>query len=158
MKHFTGRSCASMRLRHLCILHGTKDAEESQNRIQALNQMSGEIIDAAMAVHSALGPGLLESVYETCLCYELNKRGLNAQTQVPLPVHYDKLELDIGYRLDLIVNNSIIIELKAVEKLVPIHQAQLLTYLKLSGKPVGLLINFNTVHLRDGIKRMVHRL
>jgi len=135
-----------------------KDAEESKNHLLKLNQMSGEIIDAAMAVHSALGSGLLESVYETCLCYELNKRGVRTQTQVQLPVCYDSLELDAGYRLDLLVENCIIVELKAVEKILPIHQAQLLTYLKLSDKSLGLLINFNAVHLRDGIKRMVHRL
>jgi len=135
-----------------------KDAEESQNHLLKLNQMSGEIIDAAMAVHSALGPGLLESVYETCLCYELNKLGVRTQTQVQLPVCYDSLELDAGYRLDLLVENCIIVELKAVEKILPIHQAQLLTYLKLSDKPIGLLINFNSVHLKDSIKRMVHRL
>ncbi|MDQ6996146.1 MAG: GxxExxY protein [Mariprofundus sp.] len=144
MKHFTTED--------------TEDAEESQNQLQVLNQMSGKIIDAAMAVHTALGPGLLESVYEICLCYELNKRGLHTQTQVQLPVCYDSLKIDAGYRLDLLVENSIIVELKAVEKLLPIHQAQLLTYLKLSDKFIGLLINFNSVHLRDGIKRMVHRL
>jgi len=135
-----------------------KDAEESRNLIQTMNQISEIIINAAMAVHSALGPGLLESVYETCLCYELNKRGLHTQTQVQLPVCYDSLELDAGYRLDLVVENCIIVELKAVEKILPIHQAQLLTYLKLSDKSLGLLINFNSVHLRNGIKRMVHRL
>jgi len=135
-----------------------KDAEESRNLIQTMNQISEIIINAAMAVHSALGPGLLESVYETCLCYELNKRGLHTQTQVQLPVCYDSLELDAGYRLDLVVENCIIVELKAVEKILPIHQAQLLTYLKLSDKSLGLLINFNSVHLRNGIKKMVHRL
>jgi len=144
MKHFTAEDA--------------KDAEENKNHLLKLNQMSGEIIDAAMAVHSALGPGLLESVYETCLCYELNRRGVRTQTQVQLPVCYDSLELDAGYRLDLLVENCIIVELKAIEKILPIHQAQLLTYLELSDKSLGLLINFNAVHLRDGIKRMVHRL
>jgi len=144
MKHFTAEDA--------------EDAEECQNHTQALNQMSGKIIDAAMKVHSALGPGLLEHVYEICLCYELKKRGLHAQTQVQLPVCYDSIELDAGYRLDLLVENSVIVELKSVDKLLPIHQAQLLTYLKLSDKSIGLLINFNAVHLRDGIKRMVHRL
>jgi len=125
---------------------------------QGLNNISGEIIHAAMAVHSTLGPGLLESVYESCLCHELNKCGMATQTQLTLPVHYDGLELDTGYRIDILVENHVIIELKAVDKLLPIHQAQLLTYLKLSGKALGLLINFNTVHLRDGIKRMVNHL
>ena len=134
------------------------DSPQRALRTQRLNEISGEVIDAAMTVHSILGPGLLESVYETCLCHELNKRGMNVQTQVPLPVCYDSLELDAGFRLDLIVDRDVIIELKSVEKLLPIHQAQLLTYLRLSGKPLGLLINFNSVHLRDGIKRMVHKL
>jgi len=111
-----------------------------------------------MIVHSTLGPGLLESVYEVCLRHELEKLSLSVQAQLPLPVHYDDIELDAGFRIDLLVENEIIIELKSVEKLLPIHQAQLLTYLKLAGKPVGLLINFNTVHLRDGIKRMVNQL
>ena len=135
-----------------------RDAEGSQNLLQDINQMSGVIIDAAMTVHSALGPGLLENVYETCLCHELHKRGLHVQTQIKLPVQYDNLHLDAGYRLDLLVENNIIVELKSVEKILPIHQAQLLTYLKLSGKSLGLLINFNAVHLKNGIKRMVHRL
>ncbi len=133
-----------------------KDAEESQRHIRELNKVSGDVVDAAMHVHSVLGPGLLESVYETCLSHELNKRGLLVQTQISLPVHYDHLELDTGFRLDLLVENNIIVELKAVEKLLPIHKAQLLTYLKLSRKSLGLLINFNSVHLRDGIKRMIH--
>lgn len=111
-----------------------------------------------MCVHSALGPGLLESVYQTCLQYELEKLGLHSQAQLPLPVHYDNIELDAGFRIDLLVEYEIIIELKSVEKLQPIHQAQLLTYLKLAGKPVGLLINFNSIHLRNGIKRMVNHL
>jgi len=111
-----------------------------------------------MSVHSSLGPGLLESVYEVCLHHELEKLGLSAQAQVPISVHYDNLELDAGFRIDLLVESEIIVELKSVEQLMPIHQAQLLTYLKLAGKPVGLLINFNTVHLRDGIKRMVNHL
>jgi GxxExxY protein len=134
------------------------DSPQRTLRTQRLNEISGEIIDAAMNVHSTLGPGLLESVYETCLCHELNKRGLSVQTQAPLPVYYDSLELDAGFRLDLLVDHDVIIELKSVEKLLPIHQAQLLTYLKLANKHLGLLINFNTVHLRDGIKRMVHQL
>jgi len=125
---------------------------------QRFNKISGEIIHAAMDVHSALGPELLESVYETCLCHELNKRKLKTRTQVPLPVSYDNLELDAGYRIDLLVENDVMVELKSVDKLQPIHQAQLLTYLKLAHKPLGLLINFNTVHLRDGIKRMVNHL
>jgi len=134
------------------------DLPQGTQRTQRLNTISGEIIHAAMDVHSALGPGLLESAYETCLCHELNKRNLKTRIQVPLPVNYDNLELDAGYTIDLLVEKDVIVELKSVDKLQPIHQAQLLTYLKLARKPLGLLINFNTVHLRDGIKRMVNQL
>jgi len=125
---------------------------------QRLNEISGEIIDAAMAVHSTLGAGLLERIYETCLQHELIKRGIHTQAQIQLPVYYDGLTLDAGYRLDLLIEGAVIVELKSVEKLLPIHQTQLLTYLKLTNKSLGLLINFNTVHLKNGIKRMVHRL
>jgi GxxExxY protein len=121
-----------------------------------LNEISGEIIAAALKVHSAIGPGVLESVYQTCLLHELQQRGLNVASQVVLPVHYDNLKLDSGYRIDLLVENRIIVELKCVETLMPIHKAQLLTYLRLANKPLGLLLNFNVVHLRDGIKRVLN--
>ncbi|MBI4750000.1 MAG: GxxExxY protein [Acidobacteria bacterium] len=121
------------------------------------NEISGAIVDAAMKVHSQLGPGLLESAYEKCLLYELHKRGLEAQAQVEVPVLYDEIKIDAGFRLDLLVENTVIVELKAVEAVLPIHHAQILTYLKLSGKPIGLLINFNVPHLRDGIKRFVKK-
>ncbi len=120
------------------------------------NQVSGAVIGAATDVHSALGPGLLEHIYSACLLHELRGRGLTVRCEVPLPVIYKEVKLDAGCRLDMLVNETVIVELKAVESLAPIHQAQLLTYLKLSGKRIGLLINFNTVHLRDGIKRMVN--
>ncbi len=123
-----------------------------------INRISGLIIDAAMRVHSALGPGLLESAYEACLVHELRKLGMKVLSQVSLPVAYDGLKIDIGYRVDLIVNDSVIIELKAVEKVLPIHEAQILSYLKLSGKKLGLLVNFYVVHLKDGIKRMANGL
>lgn len=123
-----------------------------------LNNISGAVVDAAIRVHSALGPGLLESAYEACLKYELEKRGLNVKQQVGLPVVYRGMKIDLGYRLDLLVEDAIIVELKAVEKLTPLHDAQLLSYLKLSGKKIGLLINFNVTRLRDGIKRMVNNL
>ncbi len=119
-------------------------------------ELTGAIIDAAMKVHSTLGPGLLESTYEACLLFELHRRGLNAARQVELPVVYDGVRIECGYRLDLLVDDEVIVEVKAVEKVIPVHQAQLLSYLKLSGKKVGLLINFNVVHLKDGIKRMVN--
>jgi GxxExxY protein len=119
------------------------------------NEISGAVVDAAMKVHSALGPGLLESAYAVCLTHELVKRGLKVNCEVPVPVVYDGVRLEAGYRLDMLVGDTVIVELKAVEALAPIHQAQLLSYLKLSGKPIGLLINFHTLHLKDGIKRFV---
>lgn len=113
-----------------------------------------QIIAAAIEVHRVLGPGLLESAYEECLCHEFELRGINYERQKLLPVHYKGKTLDCGYRLDLLVQGRIILELKCVEKLLPIHEAQLLTYLRLSGIKTGLLINFTTPLLRDGIKRM----
>jgi GxxExxY protein len=119
------------------------------------NQITGNIIDAAMKVHSALGPGLLESAYEACILHELHRRDMKALSQVILPVRYEGLTIDLGYRVDLLVEDKVIVELKAVEILHPIHAAQLLSYLKLSGYQLGLLINFNVVHLKDGIQRFV---
>ena len=117
--------------------------------------MTEKVIGAAIEVHRHLGPGLLESAYEECLAWELSHAGLKVQRQVPLPVVYKEVRLDVGYRLDLVVENQLIVELKTVEKLLPIHQAQILTYLKLSGLRTGLLLNFNSAVLKDGIKRMV---
>lgn len=119
------------------------------------NAVSRLVLDAAMKVHTALGPGLLESTYEACLAQELKKAELSIQTQVPLPVVYDGLKLEIGYRIDLLVEDLVVVEVKSVDGLAPIHQAQVLTYLRLSGKSLGLLINFNVVHLKDGIRRFV---
>jgi GxxExxY protein len=123
-----------------------------------INQISGAVVDAAMKVHTALGPGLLEKTYEVCLMYELRKRGLKVASQVGLPVVYDDIKMDVGYRLDLLVENAVVVEVKAVEALAPLHQAQLLAYLKLSGKQLGLLINFNVLHLKDGIRRLANGL
>jgi GxxExxY protein len=123
--------------------------------IGQINAVSGELVDGAMKVHSVLGPGLLESAYEACLAYELRKRGLNVLVQVPLPVTYDGMQLEVGYRIDLLVEDAVVVELKTVAKFAPVHQAQLLSYLKLSAHRVGLLINFHAVHLKDGIKRMI---
>ena len=117
--------------------------------------ISHAIITAAMRVHTELGPGLLESTYTACLQYELRKMGLRALVQVGLPVVYDGVKLDLGYRIDLLVEDLVIVELKSVDAIAPIHQAQILSYLKLSGKSLGLLINFNVVHLKDGLKRFV---
>ena len=133
-----------------------KAAQKERIGVDApVNRVSGAIVDAAMNVHSVLGPGLLESAYEACLAHELRSRGLQVATQVGLPVVYEGVRLDLGYRIDLLVENAVIVEIKAVEAIAPIHEAQLLSYLKLSGKRVGLLINFNVLHLKDGIKRMV---
>jgi GxxExxY protein len=123
-----------------------------------INELTEKVIGAAMRVHSALGPGLLESAYEICLIHELNKGGIAVKSQVPLPVLYDGLKLDAGYKLDLLVEDLVIVELKAVDGLNRVHEAQLLTYLKMSNKRVGLLINFNVLHLKDGIKRLVNKL
>jgi GxxExxY protein len=118
------------------------------------SELTGKIIGCALKVHSILGPGLLESAYRICLIHDLKACGLETKTEVPLPVVYDGVRLDAGYRLDVLVESTVVLELKAVEELAPIHKAQLISYLKLGGFPVGLLINFNVVHLRDGIKRV----
>lgn len=120
------------------------------------NELSSKIIGAAIAVHRQLGPGLLESTYEVCLAYELEALGLVVRKQIALPVVYKNIKLDAGYRIDLIVNEEIILEIKAVEMLAPIHNAQLLTYLKLTERRLGLLMNFNSVRMIDGIKRVVN--
>lgn len=119
-----------------------------------VNAVARIVVDAAFRVHSTLGPGLLEKVYETCLAYELRKRGLTVHTQVELPVIYDGVHLDAGMRIDMIVAENLLIELKAVEMILPVHKAQLLTYLKLTGHRLGLLINFNVPIIRDGIDRL----
>jgi GxxExxY protein len=121
-----------------------------------LNDIIGQIIAAALKIHTAIGPGLLESVYQTCLHHELQKRGLQSQIEVPLPVIYDDLRVDSKFRLDLVVEDRIIVETKCVDAIAPIHKAQLLTYLRLANKPLGLLLNFNVVHMKDGIKRVVN--
>jgi len=119
-----------------------------------INKLTGEVIGAAIEVHKALGPGLLESAYEECLCRELDLRKIAYERQKPLPVEYKGVRLDCGYRLDVVVGNKLIVELKAVESLLPIHKAQLLTYLKLTGIKTGLIINFNVSALKDGIQRI----
>jgi len=122
------------------------------------NKISKIIFNCALKVHKALGPGLLESSYEECLYYELKKSGLKVQKQKSLPLIYEEVKLDIGYRIDLIVENKVIIELKAVEALNDVHLAQLLTYLKLSDCKLGMLINFNVTLIKNGIKRVVNNL
>lgn len=120
------------------------------------DELTERIIGAAMKVHSALGPGLLESAYEKCLLFELHQLGLQATAQVELPFNYGPITVDAGYRIDILVEDKIILELKSVSDVLPIHKAQLLSYLKLSHKRVGLLLNFNVEHLRDGITRVVN--
>ena len=120
------------------------------------NEISGQVVDAAMKVHTALGPGLLEGAYEACLAHELRKRGLQIEQQKKMSIEYDGELVDVGYRLDLLVNNEVIVELKAVASVLPIHQAQIISYLKLGKKPVGLLINFHVERLKNGIKRFVN--
>ena len=120
-----------------------------------IDQITEGIIGAAMKVHSALGPGLLEKAYEVCLAHELIKRGFSVQTQVELPVVYDGVRVELGYRIDLLVNDLVIVELKCSEKIIPVYEAQVISYLKLSGKKIALLINFHVRHLRDGIRRFI---
>jgi len=124
----------------------------------AINDITGTVVDAAMQVHSVLGPGLLESAYEACLVYELRKRGIEVAVQVELPVIYGEIRIHLGYRIDLLVEESVVVELKTVTKLLPVHEAQLLSYLKLGNFRAGLLINFHSARLKDGIKRMVNAL
>lgn len=123
--------------------------------MEEINEITGTILKKAYEVHTILGPGLLESAYEECLCYELIQLGMKVERQKALSVIYKGIKIDAGYRLDLVVNNQVIVELKSVEMLHPIHAAQLLTYLKLSRITCGLLINFNVKSLKDGIKRYV---
>lgn len=123
--------------------------------MKEINEITYKIIGCAYKVHSNLGPGLLESTYEHCLSQEFLVNGLAFERQVGLPVFYNNSKLDAGYRIDLLVENDVIIELKSVDQIAPIHKAQLLTYLKLSGKKIGLLINFNVVNLKEGIVRMI---
>lgn len=121
------------------------------------NDLTERIIGACIEIHRRLGPGLLESAYEECLCYELSLAGINFERQKPLPVSYKDVKLDCGYRMDIVVAGQVIVELKTVDEISPLHEAQLLTYLKLSGLNVGLLINFNVPALKQGIKRLVNK-
>lgn len=122
-----------------------------------LNHLSGKVLEAAFRVHSQLGPGLLESVYEVCLRHEMEIKGIQNESQVALPAYYGQIKINIGYRVDLLVENSILVELKSVEKVSSLHEAQLLTYLKLSRLKLGLLINFNVISLKDGVTRLVNQ-
>lgn len=120
-----------------------------------INQITEKIIGCAIEVHKSLGPGLLESAYEECLVFELNKKGLKVDRQLAVPVVYKDIKLDCGYRLDILVENTVVVELKVVDAINPVHEAQILTYMKFANKNIGLLINFNVVALKNGIKRFV---
>lgn len=126
------------------------------SNINQINKITETIIGAAIEVHKALGPGLLESAYESCLVFELAERGTKVEQQKPIPVVYKDVQLDCGYRLDLLIEDQVIVEIKAIEELAPIHQAQLLSYQKLSDLRLGLLINFNVKILKNGIKRIIN--
>jgi GxxExxY protein len=122
------------------------------------NDIASVVVDAALKIHKTLGPGLLESVYQAILDFELQKRGLTVVRQLALPVHYERVKLDLGFRVDLLVANSVVVEIKSVEAILPVHKKQLLTYLRLMDKRLGLLINFNVELMKDGIQRVVNRL
>ncbi len=122
------------------------------------NEIGHVIIGAAIKVHSIVGPGLLESAYESCLLYELETRSLRVRRQVLVPIHYEKLVIDNGYRIDLLLEDMVVVELKAIETILPVHRGQLLSYLRLGGFKLGYLLNFNVAHMRDGITRLVNGL
>lgn len=140
-------------------LNGSSTARKQASVMETIHAPNGEltyrVIGLAMRVHRHLGPGLLKSAYEKCLCYELAQADIPFRSQVPLPIHYNQVSLDCGYIADLLVDNQVILELKAAKRILPIHEAQLLTYLRIAGCRTGLLINFNTIALKDGIKRRV---
>jgi GxxExxY protein len=125
-------------------------------KIMQINEITYLIIGAAYEVHKSLGPGLLESTYQVCLVYLLEKKGLQVECQKPLPVIFEGVHLNAGYRIDLLIEDTVIVEIKSIEMLAPVHHAQLLTYLRLSGKKIGLLINFNVSDLKGGIKRIIN--
>jgi GxxExxY protein len=133
-------------------------AAQKRKKVTDIESTARQIVHAAIKVHKALGPGLLESVYQKCLTYELEKTGLKVQCEVPLPVQYEDIKIDAGFRADMIIEDSVIIENKTVDQLAPIHEAQLLTYLKITGMNLGFLLNWKVTLMKDGIKRMVNEL
>ena len=138
------------------MLHRVKHCVTLRNFLKMeINHITHEILDSAYKVHSALGPGLLESAYQACLVYELRKKGLMVEVEKPLSLVYEEVKLDCGYRIDILVENQVVVELKTVEAFTDVHTAQVLTYLKLSGNRVGLLLNFYTKSLKDGVKRLI---
>jgi len=139
---------------------GAKDARKAKkgDLLMDIEDIASKIVAAAIKVHTVLGPGLLESAYQRCLQYELQKDGLKVECEVALPVVYEKIKIDAGYRIDMVVEGSVIIENKTVDKMLPIHEAQLLAYLKMRTCKLGFLLNWNVPRMKDGIKRMVHNL
>lgn len=138
-------------------LRGPQRIRRGYSEEDVYPELSEAIIHCAMEVHSALGPGLLESAYEACLCHELARSGLTFRRQVSVPIDYRSMHLDCGFRLDLVVEEKAVVEVKSVESLLPVHDSQLLTYLKITRLPLGLILNFNVAHLRNGIRRRVFR-
>jgi len=134
---------------------GTENHGEKNMELDKLNELTQKIIGCAIEVHKHLGPGLLESAYEECLSYELTQNGLFNQRQVPVPVIYKEVKLETGYRIDILVENEVIVELKAIECLTPVHEAQILTHLKFAKKKIGLLMNFNSLKLTDQLRRFI---
>lgn len=137
------------------MIPGANTVKLCETKNMEINQITHEILDSAYKVHTALGPGLLESAYKACLAYELRKKGLKVEEEKPIPVIYEEVKLDCGYRLDLLVEDAVVVELKTVDAFIDVHFAQILTYLRFADKNIGLLINFNVKSLKNGIKRFV---
>ena len=131
-------------------------AERQRSQRIGINEITGQIVDSAVKVHSKLGAGLFERVYSVCLKHELSQRGLKVLSEVVLPVHYGGITIEVGYRIDMLVEDMVVIELKSVSELLPVHKAQVLTYLRLSRKEVGLLLNFNSARMKEGIVRVIN--
>ena len=138
------------------MFNSANSAPQREKYSMEINDITSIIIEESIKIHTDLGPGLFESVYEEILYYRLTKRGINVQKQVAVPVYYEEVKMDVGFRADLIVESKVVVEIKSIEAVAPVHHKQLLTYLKLTGLKVGLLINFNEALLKDGIKRIVN--
>ena len=136
-------------------MENPKDAKTFTEVDPALDEIASKVVDAAFKVHSKLGPGLLENAYEACLAYEITQKGLRIEQQKPLPLVYESVKLNVGFRIDLLVEDRLIVEIKAVDSFAPIHEAQVLTYLRLMDQPLALLINFNTRFIKNGLRRIV---
>lgn len=147
---------SQMRNGQSLLFNSANSASQREKYFMEINDITSIIIEESIKIHTDLGPGLFESVYEEILYYRLAKRGINVQKQIAIPVYYEEVKMDVGFRADLIVENKVVVEIKSIEAVAPVHHKQLLTYLKLTGLKVGLLINFNEALLKDGIKRIVN--